>query len=173
MSPFSASSTVPRQEGKNGAWEPFSLSFSNYFRIPLCGRPELDDQVGWASPSSFGLWARWMAFGPFFIHVLSTVDQWICWALDPWWITKILNLIHGGPKKWASTNTNDLTGIQMLSISKGINNKYVNCKNDLTISEVRIFKLLQWKVYPMVYKPLIWTHKITIFFFLISRRCHY
>ena len=37
------------------------------------------------------------------LHVLSIVDQWICSALDPWWITEILNLIHGGPKKWAST----------------------------------------------------------------------
>ena len=173
MSPFNASSTAPREEGKEWCLRAIFPLFFKLFQdsfvrqtwtwwLGRLGFPFLL----WALGSVDGFWA-------IFIHVLSTVDQWICWALDPWWITEILNLIHGRQEKWASTNTSSLTGIQMLSISKGINNKYVNCKNDLTVSEVRIFKLLQWKVYPMVYKPLIWTQKITIFFFLISRRCHY
>ena len=89
-SPFSASSTAPREEGKNDAWRPFSLSFSNYFRIPLCGRLEFDEQVGWAFLSSLGLWAWWMAFGPFFLMlrlpwITSIVGLWTpggslrCW----------------------------------------------------------------------------------------------
>ena len=39
------------------------------------------------------------------LHVPSTVDYWICWALDPWWITEVLNLVHRGPKKWTSTKS--------------------------------------------------------------------
>ena len=100
---FSASSIAPRVEGRNDVWEPFSLSFFKLFQDSFVrqtwtwwlgglGFPFLF----WALGSVDGFWA-------IFIHVLSTVDQWICWALDPWWITEILNLIHGGPKKWAST----------------------------------------------------------------------
>ena len=55
--------------------------------------------------------------------VLSTVDQWICWALDPWWITEIFNLIHGGPKKWASTlPLYECLGIDNLLNLEGVQN---------------------------------------------------
>jgi hypothetical protein len=97
-SPFSASSTVPRGEGKNDVECHFPSRFSNYFRIPLCGGLKFGEQVGWALFSSFGLWARWMAFGPF-SPVWSTVDHQCCWALGLWWTTGVLNLVRGGLKK--------------------------------------------------------------------------
>jgi hypothetical protein len=81
----------------------FPSLFSNYFKILLCGRPEFDNQVGWASPSSFGLWARWMAFGPFlFMFCLPWITG-VVGLWGPWWITEMLDLVHRGQKKMAST----------------------------------------------------------------------
>jgi hypothetical protein len=37
------------------------------------------------------------------LNVLSPVDHWACWALDPWWITEMLDPVYRGLKKWAST----------------------------------------------------------------------
>jgi hypothetical protein len=44
-----------------------------------------------------------MVFLAISFHVLSTVDHWACWALDPWQITEVLDSVCRGPKKWAST----------------------------------------------------------------------
>jgi hypothetical protein len=46
----------------------------------------------WVLGSVDGFWA-------IFIHVLSTVDHWCCWALGSWWITEMLDLVHRGLKK--------------------------------------------------------------------------
>ena len=45
----------------------------------------------WALGSVNGFWA-------IFIHVLSTVDHWCCWALDLLWITEVLDSVYREPK---------------------------------------------------------------------------
>jgi hypothetical protein len=49
--PFSALSTVPREEGKEMAFprQPFSLFFFESIFEPCPGRPKSDDQMGWVS----------------------------------------------------------------------------------------------------------------------------
>ena len=48
--------------------------------------------IRWAG-LSFLFWALDLADGFLAIsfHVLSTMDYWACWALDPWWITEVLD----------------------------------------------------------------------------------
>jgi hypothetical protein len=88
-----------KRGGKNDVECHFPSRFSNYFRIPLCGGLKFGEQVGWALFSSFGLWARWMAFGPFFSCLVyrgspvllgfgPLVDHWGV-GFGPWWTEKI------------------------------------------------------------------------------------
>ena len=106
ISPFSASSTVPREEGKMAfPRQPFSLFFFlisfNSSGVVLA---DLSLVIKWAG-LPFLFWVLDLADGFLAIsfHVLSTVDYWACWALDPWWITEMLDLVYRGPKKWAFT----------------------------------------------------------------------
>uniref|UniRef100_A0A2N9EK25 Uncharacterized protein n=1 Tax=Fagus sylvatica TaxID=28930 RepID=A0A2N9EK25_FAGSY len=55
------------------------------------GPLDLSLMIGWAGLPFF-FWALDLADGflAISLHVLSTVDYWACWALDPWWITEML-----------------------------------------------------------------------------------
>jgi hypothetical protein len=97
---------VPREEGKMAfPRQPFSLFFfESLLNLVLA---DLSLMIRWAG-LPFLFWALDLADGFLAIssHVLSTVDYWACWALDLWWITKVLDSVYRGPKKWASTETN-------------------------------------------------------------------
>ena len=82
--------------------QPFSFFFfESLLNLVL---EDLSLVIKWAG-LPFLFWVLDLADGFLAIsfHVLSTVDYWACWALDPWWITEVLDLVYRGPKKWAST----------------------------------------------------------------------
>ena len=93
-----------KRGGKNGFSKTtiFLSSFLNHFWI-LSWQTKVWWSDGLGFPSSFGLWTWLMVFWPFVSTFLFIVDYWTCWALDPWWINKVLDSVCRAPKKWAST----------------------------------------------------------------------
>uniref|UniRef100_A0A2N9FVY1 Glucose-methanol-choline oxidoreductase C-terminal domain-containing protein n=1 Tax=Fagus sylvatica TaxID=28930 RepID=A0A2N9FVY1_FAGSY len=103
----------------------FSLSFSKYFKTPSCGRLKFDNHVGWAFLSSFGLWARWMAFGPFF---LVSRLPWITNAVGLWtpggslrcWIWSTTNQPFTVPPEAMAEATETINAIANGTIKDGV-----------------------------------------------------
>ena len=89
-----------KRGGKNGFCNTaiFPLLFLiNFLNLALA---DLSLMIRWVG-LPFLFWALDLADGFLAIsfHVLSTVDYWVCWALDLWWITEVLDSVYCGPKK--------------------------------------------------------------------------
>ena len=70
--------------------QPFSFFFfESLLNLVL---EDLSLVIKWAG-LPFLFWVLDLADGFLAIsfHVLSTVDYWACWSLDPWWITEVLD----------------------------------------------------------------------------------
>ena len=102
MSPFSASSTAPREERKM-VLEGHSPSHFQIISEFLCAA-DWNLMNRWAGLSSllldFGL-GGWLLghFSSCFVYRGSPVLL----GFGPWWITEVLDLVHRRLKKWAST----------------------------------------------------------------------